>query len=176
MGVEDMSEVGACEDRKAEEKDCMKAETCDCSNAKSAAEGRDAESLAEGAEVVDDDSNIKDTAAGLKAAWQKVTAEDVMSFVSDGLGLYFAVLVGMRLHSFWCGAGVYVLMAVKKVMIASWTGDGEQHRGKIGFEEMCVDEKLAERCMKHSAWLDGLVTLGLIVVLKLGWLELLFAE
>jgi hypothetical protein len=154
----------------AEDEGC-KARQDDCMKAESKADGNAIENRAE----ADRDGNVKDAAAVLKAAWQKVSVEDVMGFVSDGLGLYFAVLLGMRLHSFWCGVGVYVLMAVKKVMIACWVGDGE-HKGKISFEEMCVDEKLAERCMKHSAWLDGLVTLGLIVSLKLGWLEILFAR
>lgn len=153
--------MAECEGCKADEHEgCMKAE--------SKADGHDV------AEDAAEDGSVKDAVAELKAAWQKMSAEDVMSFVSDGLGLYFAVLLGMRLHSFWCGAGVYVLMAAKKVLIGSWAGDGV-HRGKISFEEMCVDEKLAERCMKHSAWLDGLVTLWLIVGLKLGWLEILFA-
>jgi hypothetical protein len=169
--IEDMTEHedSKTEKLKADKDDYMKAE-------ESKADGNAAENGVAAAEAeADRDGNVKDAAAELKAAWQKVSVEDVMSFVSDGLGLYFAVLLGMRLHSFWCGVGTYVFMVIKKLMIGCWVGDGE-HKGKIGFEEMCVDEKLAERCMKHSAWLDGLVTLGLIVGLKLGWLEILFAK
>lgn len=103
--------------------------------------------------------------SGLKAAWRKVDAEDVMCAVADGLSVYCAVLVGMKLHSFWCGVGMHVLLAAKRVLLGSLMGDGES--GRVELEEMCCAEKLAERCMKHSAWLDGLVTLGLVVAVRL---------
>lgn len=99
----------------------------------------------------------------------KLDVHFALGLLDECMFFWAAFMCGSQAGSLCVGLGTWVLMELKRTVVAAAVGCGS---GPVSFSALGQSGSLARACLRHSVWLDALLTLGCCVALKMGWVSL----